>query len=145
MARPKTTKYSVGSMVRKVNKYVRDCIDKNELPILKDCCFINEWNYDYVMQLKRNEERKEVEGNDHDGELTHSIKRLLDLKEIMLERGGLNGDFDKTFAIFSIKQLGWTDKQEIETTGAINNNIESIKQVLLNPVINRELPGENNE
>lgn len=31
-----------------------------------------------------------------------------------MERGGLEGKIDKTMAIFSLKQLGWKDRQEID-------------------------------
>lgn len=31
----------------------------------------------------------------------------------MLERKALSGEIDKTMAIFSLKQLGWSDKHEL--------------------------------
>jgi hypothetical protein len=45
-------------------------------------------------------------------------------KEVVLEKGTLTGVYDKTMAIFSLKQLGWKDKQEIEHSGGTNNTNE---------------------
>lgn len=92
-------KYDIADMVAKIDEYVDET--KENLPILKECCLLNGWNYDYVMQLQRQ----------HD-ELAQSIKKLLDWKEVRLERGALFGDFDRTMVIFTLKQPahGWSDK-----------------------------------
>jgi hypothetical protein len=58
----------------------------------------------------------------HEG-LLDSIKRLTDKKEAQLERLGLTGKVDKTMAIFSLKQLGWRDKNETEHTGTVGVSI----------------------
>ncbi len=47
-------------------------------------------------------------------ELKYSIKRLIEKKECQLEKLAMASKVNTTFAIFSLKQLGWTDKQEIE-------------------------------
>lgn len=44
-------------------------------------------------------------------ELSYAIKRLMTKKESQLEKYGLSKN--NTMAIFSLKQLGWTDKNEI--------------------------------
>lgn len=98
MARP--IKYNIDDMIAIIEKYT----EETELPILKEVCYMNNWLYNTVMKLQRDNE-----------DLFHSIKRLLDKKEVKLERGALSGKLDKTMAIFSLKQLGWKDKQEIET------------------------------
>jgi len=79
--------------------------DKTEFPIIKEVCFFNDWNYDYVMELQR--------GNE---ELSQSIKRLLTKKEIALERGVHAGTIDRTFAIFTLKQHAhnWSDVSELD-------------------------------
>lgn len=38
-------------------------------------------------------------------------------KENALEQGALNGTLNVSMAIFSLKQLGWTDKNELELSG----------------------------
>ena len=76
--------------------------DDTEIPILKEVAYQNYWNYDTIMKYQRVNEN-----------LMQSIKRLLYKKEAQLERKGLNKEIDRTVAIFSLKQLGWKDRQEI--------------------------------
>lgn len=97
MARPNTGKYDIPKMIKIIDEY----IENTDLPILKEVCYINKWDYDYVMQLKRNDE-----------ELAQPIKRLLCKKEVELEKGGMSGKYNNTMAIFSLKQLGWKDRQD---------------------------------
>lgn len=96
MARPSS--YNIPEMIETIYTYT----EQTDIPILKEVCYQHYWNYDYLMQLQRSNE-----------ELSQSIKRLLDKKESQLERKGLNKEIDRTVAIFSLKQLGWKDKQEI--------------------------------
>ena len=105
MARPKTDKYNIKKMAKIIEEYS----DKTELPILKEVCYINKWNYDYVMQLQR----------EYD-ELSQSIKHLLNKKEVALEKGAIIGKYNNTMAIFSLKQLGWKDRQDLEDVETIN-------------------------
>ncbi len=45
-------------------------------------------------------------------ELSDALKLCITKKEAALEEQGLAGTIDKTMAIFSLKQLGWTDRNE---------------------------------
>jgi hypothetical protein len=45
-------------------------------------------------------------------ELADAIKACTQKKEASLESKALSGDINCTMAIFSLKQLGWSDKQE---------------------------------
>lgn len=113
--RPKKPKYKTKYMLQKIEEYVADCnVDGTQklpngqrkpvrVPILKECCLRNHWNYDWVMQMQRENE-----------ELSDAIHVLLGWKEIILEQGMLTGVFKPGAAIFSLKQLGWTDKQDIK-------------------------------
>ena len=56
-------------------------------------------------------------------EFSTLLKKLTDKKEAQLERLGLTGKVDKTMAIFSLKQLGWRDKNETEHTGTVGVSI----------------------
>lgn len=91
-------KYKTENLVALLDKYTND----TDIPILKEVCYQNYLNYDTIMKYQRTDEL-----------LMQSIKRLLDKKESQLERKGLNKEIDRTVAIFSLKQLGWKDKQEI--------------------------------
>lgn len=47
-------------------------------------------------------------------DLKHAIKRISEAKEIMLEKKCLEGEYNSSMSIFSLKQLGWKDQQQIE-------------------------------
>lgn len=79
-------------------------IDETDIPILKEWCYQAGIPSTYVY---------EIEG------LSEPIKRCLDKKEAALERKALNREIDHTMAIFSLKQLGWRDKQDHNVTGEI--------------------------
>ena len=116
LARPKTDKYNIAVMVEKIEEYIASVLGSDaegeyRVPILKECCLIYGWKYDYVMELKAKEKNEA---------LTQAIKRLLDWKEVRLERGSLTGKINNTFGIFSLKQLGWTDRQIVEHSGVVD-------------------------
>ncbi len=104
-------------MVSKIEEYI--VAHQGPIPVLKECCLLNEWNYDYVMELQRNNEI-----------LSQSIKKLLDWKEVKLEQGALTGKIDKTMAIFSLKQPahGWSDKPDSRNSGEVVIIRDSIKR-----------------
>ncbi len=55
-------------------------------------------------------------------------------KEAQLEKGGLSGDLNTTMSIFSLKQMGWTDKPAIEEA---TDPIEAFKAII-ETVMNRD-------
>lgn len=58
-------------------------------------------------------------------EFSTLIKECIDKKEAALERLALDGRVNTTMAIFSLKQLGWRDKHDVEHSGAINMVFDS--------------------
>lgn len=108
--RPKQDRYNIADMIKIIDEYTY----KAKLPILKECCLDNSWEYDYIMKLQRN--------ND---ELRQSIKRLLDKKEVMLEKMMLSGKANVTACIFTLKQPahGWSDKHEVQLDSDTTVNI----------------------
>lgn len=52
-------------------------------------------------------------------EFSTLLKECISKKEAALERKSLTGDCNVTMAIFSLKQLGWSDKQETKHSGQI--------------------------
>ena len=113
VGRPAGEKYKPAHMIKKIDEYIEKT--SKGLPILKECCLLNNWDYDYVMKLQRN-----------DDELRQSIKRLLYQKEVNLEKGALKGTFSTTMAIFSLKQLGWRDQLEVEASGTIETLVDLV-------------------
>lgn len=99
MGRPKSGRYD------NIVDIIYDYTEKTELPILKEVCYQNNWSFQYVMDMERKDEA-----------LKEAIKNLLAKKETELERGGLTGKYQQTMAIFSLKQLGWKDIIDTNTT-----------------------------
>lgn len=59
-------------------------------------------------------------------EFSDAIKRAQELQEEVLMQNGLFGAYDKTFAIFTAKNIcGWKDKQDIEHSGSIGSISDS--------------------
>jgi hypothetical protein len=62
------------------------------------------------------------------------MQRMIDAKEVMLEKKGLTGEYASTMAIFSLKQLGWSDKVEQKTTAKVIDlsglSTEELKKIL---------------
>ena len=103
----KNKKYNIKEMVEVITNYTK----KTNLPILKECCLENQWDYDYLMQLQREHQI-----------LRCAIKEMLMKKEIMLEKALYTGENNTGF-IFSLKQLGWKDNPEpIIVNNTIQNN-----------------------
>ena len=46
-----------------------------------------------------------------DMRLKEAMQLIIDSKEVMLEKKGLTGEYTSTMAVFSLKQLGWTDNK----------------------------------
>lgn len=75
-------------------------IDETDIPIVSEFAYKNGLHREQMYQLGE--------------EFSYTIKKLISKKEAQLERKGLNKEIDKTMAIFSLKQLGWRDVQEVE-------------------------------
>lgn len=111
MGRPKSPKYEKEFMLSALEDYMQS----HELPIIKEVCYQNNWNYVYVMQMAEKDE-----------DISKSIKNLLAKKETELEQGGLSGKYKTAMAIFSLKQLGWHDKVELEQSNVDGNTINVV-------------------
>lgn len=123
MARPRSTsKYDVDEICRALDSYTEQCLKQKEVPILKEVFVKKGWNYNYITRtlngrlLEKGDERLET-----------SIRNLIDAKEYMLERLGLKGKINTTLAVFSLKQLGWRDQQQVDT----DTNDKKIKITLV--------------
>ena len=93
MARRRTQQEN-DAILRKLEAY----IEKTDIPIVAEFAYLNKVP------------RKSLYDNPV---LSAAIKGLIDKKEAQLERKALNKEIDKTMAIFSLKQLGWRDIQEM--------------------------------
>lgn len=63
-------------------------------------------------------------------ELSYSIKKLIEKKETQLEKLALSNKINTTFAIFSLKQMGWSDKQEVDMSHSYSNPVyDMLKEI----------------
>lgn len=111
---PKYTKKFRKELLKIFEKYIND----NDIPILAEFAYTNNVSrpslYDWP-------------------EFSTLIKRCLDKKETNLEKGVFFDKLNPIMAIFSLKQLGWRDRQEVEHTG------ETIKVIVSNEFQPRKL------
>ena len=79
-------------------------IEKSDIPIIAEFAYMNDIPrttfYDYP-------------------EFSTLLKKLMDKKEANLEKLGLLGEVNSTMAIFSLKQMGWRDKQDVNMSGDV--------------------------
>ena len=92
---------NVKAICKKMEKYITE----TEIPILSEFAYLN--------HIARKEFYR-VEG------LNEIVDRLMAKKEAMLEKLALKNKINSTMAIFSLKQMGWKDRQDIDVSGKIN-------------------------
>ena len=98
-------KYSIVELVKEFREYV----DSNDDPITVGFCaeygISSSRFYDYVKDSE---------------ELSDILKRATDKQEAYLIRNAQNNKINPIFSMFRLKQkqFGWSDKQEIEVSGA---------------------------
>lgn len=114
MARRTSQKYNCEEMVKIIEDYVDACLRKKKVPILKEVTVKMHWNYHWVMMLR------EKEGYE---DFKEALDRLIDCKEYMVERLGQDGKIERTMAVFTLKQLGWTDNNAVN----VNTSVDGLK------------------
>ncbi len=117
--------YNVEDICRALDSYTAQCIKQKEVPILKEVFVKKGWDYVYVTQILNGRLLDQK-----DDRLDISIRNLVNAKEYMLERLGLKGQINATLAVFSLKQLGWRDQQQVDVG---TDNKKSIKITLVKP------------
>jgi hypothetical protein len=100
----------VAELVAKFRQY----IEETDIPIIAEFAYQN----DVTRQLLYERE-----------EFSTLLKKCVAKKEVALERGALTGALNPTMAVFSLKQLGWTDKHQVESTNTNHNTNQDITQL----------------
>ena len=105
MARPRSrTQAQDEQLFYKFKKYIND----TTIPIIAEFAYKNDIERQYLYDNKM---------------FSTLLKKCIAKKEANLEKGALTGKLNPSMAIFSLKQLGWSDnRQETEgnTTPTIN-------------------------
>lgn len=105
----------------KVIEKLRHYTENNDVPIIAEFCYKNGIPRQTLYDKAQN----------HEG-LSDAIKMAILKKEAMLEKGSLNGQINYRFAIFSLKQLGWSDKVDVENqhSGSIDVKDKGLEKKL---------------
>lgn len=95
--------------IEEIKEIMERYIDETDLPIVAELAYTNniprQTFYDYP-------------------EFSTLLKKLLDKKETQLEKLGAFNVINSTMAVFSLKQLGWRDKQEISLGNQDNEPVK---------------------
>jgi hypothetical protein len=96
--RGRPPKVNIDALINDADKYIEEA----EPPIIAEYAHLHGITRQRLYQLA--EEHKE---------LFDTIKKISEAKEVKLEKNALNGKYQHTMAIFSLKQLGWKDAQDV--------------------------------
>lgn len=108
MARPRKLDYQ--TLIDDADAYIASA----DPPILAEYAHLHGITRCYLYQLA------EAEKNAGRPELSNTIKKISEAKEFILEKNALNGKYNSTMAVFSLKQLGWRDRMEYTDTSALD-------------------------
>jgi hypothetical protein len=61
---------------------------------------------------------------EHEG-LSYNVEKILLKREVTLEKLGLSRKSNPSMVIFSLKQLGWSDKKEINLNGSMKHDYQN--------------------
>jgi len=110
--------------VEQIYHALDDYIENNDIPILAEFAYQNDITREYLYKYE---------------EFSTLVKRLRNKKESQLEKKALRKEVDTGMAVFSLKQLGWSDKKHMELTGKDGGPVELekkyhfIQEVINNP------------
>ena len=90
-------KMGVAELVAAANLYA----DTAPIPIVKEFAMQVGYPYTYLYELAAKHPT-----------FHEALRRIVDMKEIILEKGALTGELDRSMAIFSLKQIGWRDQPQ---------------------------------
>jgi len=110
MARPRSrTQKQDEQLFNKFKKY----IDNTTIPIIAEFAYMNDIERQYLYDNKI---------------FSTLLKKCIAKKEANLEKGALTGKLNPTMAIFSLKQIGWKDKQadELQQQPVINISLKGV-------------------
>ena len=110
MGRP--PKVNIDDLINDADDYIK----KADPPIVNEYAHLHNITGNYLYHLA---DKLEAKG---EPELKHTIKKIAEAKKVAaknkaeiavtLEKKALKGRYNASMAIFSLKQLGWKDKQE---------------------------------
>ena len=89
--KPKYSKKFLAELAKKFDEY----IENTDIPIIAEFAYLN--NIDRTLLYDK-------------PEFSTLLKKAITKKKAQLEKLALKGEINPTMAVFSLKQLGWSDK-----------------------------------
>jgi len=112
MGRPRNyTDKQVEKFLKLFEEYIKD----TDIPIISEFAYLNDLPREIIYDYE---------------EFTTLRKKAINKKEAQLEKLGLLNIVNSSMAIFSLKQLGWSDKQDIEHSGNVKIDSDAIEKYL---------------
>jgi len=112
MGRPRNyTDKQVEKFLKLFEEYIKD----TDIPIISEFAYLNDLPREIIYDYE---------------EFTTLRKKAINKKEAQLEKLGLLNVVNSSMAIFSLKQLGWSDKQDIEHSGNVKIDSDAIEKYL---------------
>ena len=94
------TPQKIASVIKQMEAYTTE----TDLPILAEFAYTHDYDRAQLYGFPK---------------IAHTIKKMMLKKETELEKIAIKGDAPTAFCIFALKQLGWSDKQQIEHSGGV--------------------------
>jgi len=116
MAKGRPPKIKINDILAAVDPYLEDA----DPPIVAEFAHRQGITRQYLYELASTAKKR------GDARLSDAIKKLSEAKEIKLERGGLSGRYSPSVAIFSLKQLGWSDKGPAEEAAEDERTVDPL-------------------
>ena len=101
---PKHSDESIAALVAAFREY----IDTTDMPVISEFAYQHEIDKTLIYDKE---------------EFSTLRKKAIAKKEAYIEKGALTGLLNPTMAIFSLKQMGWRDKQDVEHSGDVGVKI----------------------
>jgi len=116
MAKGRPPKVKINDIIAAVGPYLEDA----DPPIVAEFAHQQGITRQYLYELAATAKKR------GDARLSDAIKMLSEAKEIKLERGGLSGRYSPSVAIFSLKQLGWSDKGPADDAAEVEREVDPL-------------------
>ena len=118
----KYTVKRIKDIIKKINAYIKS----EEIPIVAEFAYKNNVRRQALYEYS---------------EFSDTIKKLIAKKEANLEKLALVGAINPTMAIFSLKQLGWSDRRDLNIAATINKTDRKIIEINYKEDNNEKLAG----
>ena len=91
------------SIKEKLEIYLKDCLKKDRIPLIKEVCTFND-----ILLSELNELAQE------DEEIEKIIKKINQAQEVLVQRKWANSEINQNYAKSALEELGWGEDKDKE-------------------------------